>query len=169
MKGQPRSNPAAMILVGAAILVIGWLAVRQMTESQRKALQQAHPSATTGRDPNAIIVPPIPSYILADAGTAGVMRIDLVVRVDGVDVASEGAATCRRDNHTVVGRDRGGAVGSFDETALSNCLLGLLSKKGERLPVVTITRAGDAVPKTYLDALVASVKRVGVEHVVLAP
>ncbi len=166
---RQRSSPVGMIVVIGAVLVLGYLALRQMTKNQEEAYEKTHPSATTGRDPSAPIVPPIPSQIIADAGKSGVARIDLVLRMDGVDVSSEGATACRQNNRTLVGKEPGGAAGTFDERALTACIVSLLTRYGERRPVAVLTRAGDAVPKTHLDALVAAIKRAGVAEVVLSP
>ena len=166
---RQRSSPLGTVVVVLAVLILGWLALRQMTKSQETAYQQGHPSATTGRDPSLPIVPPIPSQIVADAGKTGVARLDLVLRMDGIDVSSEGAPSCRAHNKTLVGRELGGSAGTFDERALAGCLTSLVLQYGERKPVAVVTRAGDAVPKTHLDALVAAVKRIGIADVVLVP
>jgi hypothetical protein len=158
-----------MIVVAGAVLVLGYLALRQMTTNQQQAFQKPAPSATTGRDPSMPIVPQVPSQIVVDAGKPGIARVDLVLRVDGVDVSSEGALSCRSSNKTLVGREPGGVAGTFDERALSACITSLLPTFADRKPVALVTRAGDAVPKTHLEALVAAVKRAGISEVILSP
>ena len=169
MMQRARSGPLGMIVVAAGVLVLSWLAIRSMTRGQQQALPP-QTSATTGRDPSSPIVPPIPFEIVADAGKQGVARLDLVLRMDGIDVSSEGALACRSNNKTLIGREQnGGGAGSFNESALLACIASLRPGWGERKPVAVVSRAGDAVPKTHLDALVATIKRAGIVEVVLSP
>jgi len=166
---RQRSGPLGTIVVAVAVLAVGYLALRQMTKSQEHAFPKPAPSATTGRDPSVPIVPQIPSQIVADAGKTGVARVDFVLRVDGIDVSSEGALSCREGNKTRIGREPGGGAGTFDDRALTACIASLMPTFGERKPVALVTRAGDAVPKTHLDAVVATVKRAGIAEVLLTP
>ena len=167
---KPRAGALGFLVVAGAVLLLSWLALRTM--GKRLGDSGAAPpavSATTGRDEAKPLVPAIPKEIVDDAGKTPIARIDLVLRVDGIDVSSEGAPVCRKDAHTVVGREPNGSAGSFNENALRNCLATVVAAIPEKRPVVTITRAGDAVPTTYLDALIAALKRFGFHDVVPSP
>src|SRR6516225_3526222 len=95
---------------------------------EREGRADAGVTAPT-RDPGAPLVPTIPSDVIADAGKTPIARLDLVLRVDGVAVSSEGAPVCRANNHSTIGRDpNGGAAGSFDESALRACLISVFTQ-----------------------------------------
>ncbi|MEO7092710.1 MAG: hypothetical protein ABI175_05635 [Polyangiales bacterium] len=168
---RPRGGALGFVVVAGGILLVSWLALRTMGQRLGEGADAgAAPSATTGRDESKPLVPMIPQQIVADAGKTPIARIDLVLRVDGVDVSSEGAPACRQDNHTTIRREPStGTVGSFDEGALRTCLLQVMTTIQGKRPVATLTRAGDAVPTTYFEALVAAIKRTGVTEVVASP
>lgn len=169
-----RAKPGGFgtIVVAAGVIGTSWLAVRQLTKSisEHAPVADAAPTAFgTGVDPSKPLVPTIPSAIVEDAGKKAIARIDLVLRMDGVDVSAEGAPACRDGNHTRVGRASGGAAGTFDASMLTACITSVLAGIGERVPVATITRAGPAVPSEYVDALAAETKRAGVVQVLVQP
>jgi hypothetical protein len=168
---KPRAGALGFLVVAGGILLLSWLALRTMGKRLGGDVDAGPTtSATTGRDESKPLVPVIPQEIVIDAGKTPIARIDLVLRVDGIDVSSEGAPACRKDNHTTVRREpNGGGTGSFDENALRTCLLMVTSTIPGKRPVVTVTRAGEAVPTTYFDALVSAVRRMGFTEVVASP
>lgn len=160
------------ILVAAAIVVSSWLALRSMTDKQRSARgptadasSRAMPAVSSG----VTLVPPIPAAIVADAGKTPLARLDVTLRVDGLDLALDGAQACRDGSKRMVGRDPSGALGSFDEKALLTCVTLVRAARPEARVVAMIGRAGPAVPSTFVDALIAALKRGGVEDVVVGP
>lgn len=174
---QPtRSGALGLFIVAAGVLGTSWLALREMNAklgSDQDAPSSSAPIASGAgdgtRDPSQPLVVPIPSAVVDDAGKQLLARVDLVLRVDGVDVTAEGAPACRSAGHSRIGRDPAGAVGSFDERALSACLRDVLSALGDKRAVGSVTRAGGAVPTTYVDALVAVAHRAGIADVTVAP
>ena len=168
---RPRTGALGFLVVAGGVLLLSWLALRTM--GKRLGDPGGAPpavSATTGRDESKPLVPAIPQNIVDDAGKTPIARIDLVLRVDGIDVSAEGAPACRKNGHTQVGREpNGGSAGSFDEGTLRSCLVSVIASIPSKHPVVTITRAGDAVPTTYVDALIAALQRFGITDVVAAP
>jgi hypothetical protein len=144
-----------------------------MTEAQRRALASADaapaPPAPESVASGGTIVPQIPFALVADAGKTPIARLDVTLRVDGLDLVLDGAQTCREGNRRMVGRESGGALGSFDEKALLTCLTVVRASRPEARLVALVGRAGPAVPTTYLDALSAALRRGGVFDVVVAP
>ncbi len=171
--GRPKSGALGTFVVAGGVLALSWLAIRTMSKRASDAPvvdAGASPTATTGRDDGLPLLTPIPSAIVEDAGKPGLVRVDLVLRVDGVAVTVDGARQCYDGPRSLIGREpNGGSSGSFDEGALRTCLLGVIKSAGVRKLVATIGRAGTGVPTTYADALVAAVKRIGIVEVVLAP
>ena len=168
---KPRAGALGFVVVAAGVLLLSWLALRTMGKRLGDTADASPaPSATTGRDESKPLVPVIPKEVIEDAGKTPIARLDLVLRVDGVDVSAEGAPACRQNNHTVVGREpNGGGAGSFDEHALRNCLFTVLATLSGKRPVATLTRAGEAVPSIHFDALIAAIKRVGIADVIASP
>ena len=169
---RPRTGALGVFVVAIGVVGVSWLGLRAMKRAEERARDAADAGGTAPtRDPNAPLVPAIPSDVVADAGKMPIARVDLVLRVDGVAVSSEGAPVCRNNNRSTIGRDpNGGAPGSFDESALQACLVSVLGPmQGKMMPVATITRAGPAVPVEWMEALSAAVKRVGVEQVIVQP
>lgn len=160
---RPSSSPLATILVVVGILGIGWFAMRKMVQRQVDAHPAASSAAVGGGAP---VVPQIPPAIADDAGKAGLVRFDVTVRMDGLDVSVDGAPACRDGHRRKVGRNASNAAGSFDEPALVACLQPLLLQAGAKRPVALLTKAGPAVPGTYVDALVAVLKRTGIADVI---
>lgn len=171
MAARQRSGALGIIVVAIAVVGVSWMGLRAMRRAEERARDAADAaSAAPTRDPSTPIVPQIPSEIIADAGKMQVARVDLVLRVDGVAVSSEGAPACRRDNRSTIGREaNGGAPGSFDEAALQTCLAMLRAQLAGKVVVAAITRAGPVVPTEFLDALAAAVRRAGIEQVVVQP
>jgi hypothetical protein len=161
-----------VFVVAVGVVGMSWLGLRAMKRAEERARDADAGMGTPAptRDPGSPIVPTIPSEVIADAGKTGVGRIDLVLRVDGVAVTSEGAPVCRSNNRSMIGRQpNGGPPGSFDESALQGCFVSVLSQLSGKVPVVSITRAGPAVPVEWMDALSAAVKRIGVQQVLVQP
>ncbi len=154
----------------AGVVGIGWLGLRSMTEKQRAALAPhadasvAAPLASSG----PTLVVPIPKAILESAGKTPLARLDVVLRVDGLDLWLDGAPACRDGHRRRVGRAPDGATGSFDEPALSACVAVVRAQRQEARVVAIVTRAGPAVPSTYGDALLAALRRAGIVDVVPA-
>lgn len=142
-----------------AVIALSFFALRSMTAKQRAAFADAG----AAQDAPAIGLPTIPPALVADAKTP-VARLDVVLRVDGVDVTLDGAPICRDGHRRLVGREPGGVAGSFDEPALIACVRAV-KPEGRRM-IALLTRAGPAVPTTFEDALVAALRRAGAEEVV---
>jgi hypothetical protein len=132
-----------------------------MTDAQRALVGDAGGAATA----TSVVVPQIPQGLVEDAKTP-VLRLDVVLRVDGVDVTADGAPACREGNKHLIGRAADGAVGSFDERALTMCIAKLRTERPAARPIALVARAGPAVPTTYLDALAAALARAGVADVI---
>lgn len=147
----------------AGVVVIGWLAVRQMTAAQRALVADSGTSAATTI--SSVVAPPILPGLVEGEKTP-VLRLDVVLRVDGLDVTADGAPSCRDGGKRLIGRAADGAPGSFDERALLACLTTLRAGRPTARPIAIVTRAGPAVPETYVDALAAALRRAGVPHVV---
>jgi hypothetical protein len=143
------------------VFVIGWLGLRKMTATQQALAIDAGVVSTA----SSVVVPPIPPGLVEDAKTP-VLRLDVVLRVDGVDVTADGAPACREGNRHLIGRGSDGANGSFDENALVACIRKLCAERAAARPIAIVSRAGPAVPVTYFDALVAALGRAGVADVV---
>jgi len=158
------------VIAAVGVLVISWLALRSMNEAQRRALAKldAAPEPVTIAS-GGTIVPQIPPQVLADAGKTPIARLDVTLRVDGLDLVLDGAQTCREGNRRMVGRESGGALGSFDEKALLACLTLVRASRPDARIVALIGRAGPAVPSTYMDALSAALHRGGIGDVVVTP
>ena len=158
------------VVVIAGIVGLSWLALRKMTETQKELLAKvdAAVAVSGGATSGQQIILPMPSQILANAGKSPILRLDVVLRVDGLDVTADGAPTCRDGNRRLIGRASGGANGSFDENALIACIAGLRQKLPTHKAVALVTRAGPAVPTTYLDALQAALGRAGITDIVVA-
>lgn len=157
-----RGGGLGSIVAIGGVAVIGWLALRKMTEAQRALATDAGiAAATTG----SVFVPPIPPGLIPDARTP-VLRLDVVLRVDGLDVTADGAPACRDGDKRLIGRASGDALGSFDESALVACVTKLRGDRPAARPIAVVSRAGPAVPLTYFDALVAALGRAGVPDVV---
>ena len=159
---KQRGGGLGSIVAIGGVVVIGWLALRKMTDAQRAMITDAGVVATGA---NSVVVPPIPPGLVADAKTP-VLRLDVVLRVDGVDVTADGAPACRNENKRLIGRASGDAIGSFDENALAACITKLRAERSSARPIAMVSRAGPAVPLTYFDALVAALGRAGVPDVV---
>jgi hypothetical protein len=146
------------VIAVVAVIAISYFALRSMTAKQRAAFADAGnaQAAPTG-------LPTIPPALVGDAKTP-VARLDVVLRVDGLDVTLDGAPICRDGHRRLVGREPGGVAGSFDEPALLACVRA--RKPAEKKLIALVTRAGPAVPATYEDALVAALKRAGADEVV---
>jgi hypothetical protein len=155
------------LVVVAGVVFISWLALRRMTETQKALLGaiDAAVAAHSGALAETPLVPPIPSAIAADAGKQPLLRLDVVVRVDGLDVTANGAPSCRDGHKRLIGRKTGGAAGTFDEGALASCIRRLLADHPNARSVAVVTRAGPAVPTTQFDALTAALGRAGVSDV----
>lgn len=158
----------------AGVVAIAWLGLRSMTAKQRAAF--APDAAPHGSESDAspsgagtTLVHPIPQAILDDAGKTPVARLDVVIRVDGLDLALDGAPACRDGHHRQVGRAPGGGPGSFDAPALSACVAALRAQKPGARMVAMVTRAGPAVPATHGEALIAALRAAGIADVVAAP
>ena len=154
------SSLGSIIAIGG-VVVIGWLALRKMTDAQKAIVADAGVATASTN----VVVPPITQGIIADAKTP-VLRLDVVLRVDGIDVTADGAPACREGNKHLIGRASDGAAGSFDERALTMCITKLRAERPAAQPIGVVTRAGPAVPATYFDALVAALGRAGVADVV---
>ena len=165
---RPRTGALGMVITALGVLGLSWLALRSMTRAQvdahADAAAAAAPTTTVDPGPPPPRVTPIPAAIVVDAGKAPIARIDLVLRMDGVDVSFEGAPACRAGNRSLVGNH--GAPGSFDEGALQGCLGSLRATLGGKVAVATVTRAGPAVPVDFVDALIAATHRAGVVDVI---
>ena len=160
-----------IVAVGVAASV--GLGLFQMKRSMERAAEKtasssaasASPSVPgTGRD----VLQPVPDELVADAGKAMVGRIDLVLRVDGVQASLEGAPACRhtvRAHESTVGVARGGGQGTFDESALDACLASMRMLMRNRPAFVAVRRAGPAIVDAQLDALAAAVRRARWENV----
>jgi hypothetical protein len=153
------SSAIGTVIAAVAVLGLSWLALRSMTAKQRAAFADAGPAVS----PVATGLPTIPPALLGDAKTP-VARLDVVLRVDGVDATLDGAPICRDGHRRRVGRASGGANGSFDEPALIACVRAV--KPADRKLVALVTLAGPAVPPTFVDALVAALRRAGADDVV---
>jgi hypothetical protein len=141
-----------------AVIALSFLALRSMTAKQRAAFADAGVA-----QPVPSGLPTIPPALAGDAKTP-VARLDVVLRVDGLDVTLDGAPICRDGHRRLVGREPGGVAGSFDEPALLACVRAV--KPADRRLIALVTRAGAAVPTTFEDALVAALKRAGADEVV---
>lgn len=167
---RPRGSSMGTVVAAVGIAVLSWLALRQMTAAQQKALANIDaPPAAPAVSSGTTTVPPIPPAILADAGKTPVARLDVTLRVDGLDLVLDGAQTCRQGARRMVGRDPGGAVGSFDESALNACIAQIRGTRADARIVAMVSRAGPAVPTTYVDALSAALHRAGIADVVVTP
>lgn len=156
------------VVAVVAVAGLSWLSLRKMTEAQRSALADAGP-ADSGAAPGPRVVPQIPPALLADAGKTPIARVDVTLRVDGLDVTLDGAPSCREGNKRLIGRASGGAAGSFDEAALERCLQPFrAARAGSRL-VAFVQRAGPAVPTTFVDALSAALRRAQMDDVIVSP
>lgn len=157
------------LIVIAAIVGLSWLALRKMTETQKELVGKIDAAvAQQSGVPGPQLVPTIPEPILASAGKQQVLRLDVVLRVDGLDVTSDGAPACRDGNKRLIGRAPNGPAGSFDESALLACIGALRAKFPTHKPVALVTRAGPAVPETFMDALKAALGRAGVSDIVVS-
>ncbi len=168
-----RSSGSAFGTLLAAAFVVGlsWFGIRKMTDTQKELLKQidaATAPTSSGASTGQQLVLPIPTHILQNAGKTPVLRLDVTVRVDGLDVTADGAPACRDGHKRLIGRASSNAPGSFDEGALLACIGALRAKQATHKPVALVTRAGAAVPATYLDALQAALGRAGVTDVVVA-
>jgi hypothetical protein len=165
-----RGSGLGTVLVLVAVVGLSWLAIRKMTDTQKDLLNKidAAVSHEAGAPTGSQIILPIPTQILASAGKQQVLRLDIVLRVDGLDVTADGAPACRDGNKRLIGRATNGPAGSFDENALSACIGALRAKVPTYKPVALVTRAGPAVPTTYLDALQAALGRCGISDIVVA-
>lgn len=161
-----RGSAFGTVIALTAILVISWLALQKMTAAQRARLTPDAAIAAPPASPGAQVMPTIPAPILSAAAAAKtpVARLDVVVRVDGLDLTLDGAPVCRDGHRRLVGRAPGGEAGSFDETALVACMQGFRASDGQL--VALITRAGASVPRTFVDALSAALRRGGAHDVV---
>jgi len=159
---QTRGGGLGSIVAIGGVVVIGWLALRRMTEAQRARVADAGIAATTA---GSVVAPPIPPALLEDARSP-VLRLDVVLRVDGLDVIADGAPACRDGTKRLIGRASGDAPGSFDENSLVACVTKLRADRPAARPIAIVSRAGPAVPLTYFDALVAALGRAGVPDVV---
>lgn len=164
-----RASGVGTVIALLAVVGLTYLAIRKMTETQKELLGKvdAAVAQSSGAASGQQIILPIPTQILADAGKTNVLRLDVVLRVDGLDVTADGAPACRDGNKRLIGRASSGAAGSFDESALLACISGLRQKVPTHKPVALVTRAGPAVPATYLDALSAALGRAGVGDIVV--
>lgn len=168
-----RGGSLGTLVAAAGVVVIAWLGLRSMNEAQKKAAapttdaQLAAPLVSSG----VTMVPPIPPPILASASSSKtpIARLDVTLRVDGLDLTLDGAQACRNGSKRMVGRDPGGAVGSFDESALTGCVTLIRGSRPEARVVALVGRAGPAVPTTFVDALVSALKRAGIADVVVTP
>ena len=125
---------AGMLVVAAAVLGLSWWGLRRMTETQKELLGKLDAAVSeggTGATTSTQLVLPIPSHMLG--GKAPVMRLDIVVRVDGLDVTVDGAPACRDGHKRLIGRGSSDAPGSFDEGALIGCINGLRGDGGDAL------------------------------------
>jgi hypothetical protein len=167
---RPRSGALGIFVVALGVVGVSYLGLRAMKRAEERGRDAADVGTTAPtRDPNAPLVPAIPSDVIDDAGKTPVARIDLVLRVDGVAVSAEGAPVCRSNNRSTIGRAPDGPAGSFDEGALQACVMSVLAQMSGKAPVATITRAGPAVPVEWMDALSAAVKRIGLQQVIVQP
>lgn len=162
------------VVAAVAVLVIGWLGVRNLTERQVQAHSDAgvvDAQSAEASPATPLLVPQIPAAIASSATKAKtpLARLDVTVRVDGLDLALDGAPTCREQGKRLVGRASGGAAGSFDETALATCVTIARTGRPDARFVAMVGRAGPAVPRTFVDALVAALGRAGITDVVVTP
>ncbi|MGZ3456064.1 MAG: hypothetical protein ACXWUG_24670 [Polyangiales bacterium] len=153
------SSAFGTVVAAVAVLALSWLALRSMTDKQKAAFADAG----AAENPVTPIVPTIPPALVGDAKTP-VARLDVVLRVDGVEATLDGAPICRDGHRRLVGRAPGGANGSFDEPALIACVRA--AKPQGKKTIALVTRAGPAVPTTFQDALIAALKRAGADEVV---
>jgi hypothetical protein len=151
------SSALGSVIAIAAVIGISFFALRSMTARQRAAFTDA------GASPAHSALATIPPALLGDARTP-VARLDVVLRVDGLDATLDGAPICRDGHRRLIGREPGGVAGSFDEPALLACVRAV--KPADKRMIALVTRAGPAVPTTYEDALVAALKRAGADEVV---
>src|SRR5689334_11312884 len=88
------------IVVLVAVVALAWLGIRKMTDTQKELLDKADTAfaQSSGASSGQQIILPIPTQILADAGKSDVLRLDIVLRVDGLDVTADGAPSCRDGN-----------------------------------------------------------------------
>lgn len=167
MTPPQRSSPLGTLVVAVGVVVIGWMAVRKMVSEQSKAMSVASASANNGAQTAG--VPQIPAQLLEDAGKLGALRFDVTLRMDGLDLTIDGAPACRDGHRRKVSRNSGNAPGSFDESALVSCVQLALVSAPQRRPIALIVKAGPAVPSTYVDALIAALKRAGIADVLPPP
>ncbi len=166
MRKRGGGGAVGSIVAIAGVVVISWLGLRRMTEAQKALVHDA--GAPASSTVNSVLVPPIPPGLVDDAKSP-VLRLDVVLRVDGVDVTADGAPACRDGSKRLIGRGADGTIGSFDENALVACVTKLRADRPGAKPVALVSRAGPAVPSTYLDALRAALGRAGVPDVVSNP
>jgi hypothetical protein len=160
------------VVVAVFVLGLSWYALKKMTDTQKDLLQKVDAAVvaqSSGATSGQQMVLPIPTHILASAGKTPILRLDVTVRVDGLDVTADGAPACRDGHKRLIGRASSNAPGSFDEGALIGCISALRAQHAAAKPVALVTRAGAAVPATYLDALKAALGRAGVTDTVVAP
>jgi hypothetical protein len=165
---------SALGTVVVAVFVIGlsWYGLRKMTDTQKELVAKidaAVTAQTSGASSGQQMVLPIPTHIVANAGKTPILRLDITVRVDGLDVTADGAPACRDGHKRLIGRASSNAAGSFDESALIGCIGALRAQHAAAKPVALVTRAGPAVPTTYFDALKAALGRAGITDTVVAP
>ncbi|MBI2395691.1 MAG: hypothetical protein HYV09_39360 [Deltaproteobacteria bacterium] len=156
------------VIAIVAVVGLSWLSLRKMTEAQRGALVDAAP-AQSAAPAGTPMIPQIPPALRADAGKTPIARVDVTLRVDGLDVTLDGAPACRDGNKRLIGRGSGGAAGSFDEVALDRCLQPFRAARAGSRFVAFVQRAGPAVPTTYVDALAAALKRAQIDDVLVTP
>ena len=168
MQQPPRPGPIGTLVVGAAIIGVFYMGMRSMNrEMARQAPSAPTPAMSISGAPRAMGPLPIPQALVEKAAERGIARIDVTMRVDGLDVAFNGSLACREGNRRLIGRASDGATGSFDAAALDGCIAGLLRDRRKPMPVAIVDRAGPMVPVTYRDALVAELRKAGVEEVVV--
>ncbi len=173
MKPPPRPGPLATIVVAALAFAVFWFGLRSVVRRTREASAPAA-SASVATSSSEIGstgsgVWPLPKAPIDRAGQRGVARLDVTMRIDGLDVALDQRPTCRDGARRWIGRAQGDAPGSFDQAALGTCLASIARDRRDRMLVAVIARAGSQVPTTYRDALEAELRRLGVEDVVVDP
>jgi hypothetical protein len=176
----PRPGPVATLVVAAGVCGVFFMGLRSMRLAPGPASSDAASGAATSlAERDAAPAPllsngsgeggymPLPRALVERAAERGVLRIDVIIRADGLDFLAAGSAVCRDGAHRWVGRAMGDAPGSYDDSALRRCLLSIGQDLRGRMPVAVVSRAGTSVPLTFRDALVANLRTLGLPEVLI--